>query len=446
MIAPDVVLTAAHCVGFGTAASSGHYGAFTIERGKGQSRSFEVDRYRSFGAAAGPTDVAILHLSDAVEPSLARPAPLAAARASEGDLVTVYGYGCTDRGSGSGHGTKRSYSYRFSASMNLCSGDSGGPLFVGTAGPVFALNSGYGDSSGDDYFGDVVRFAGEIERAAGQWGSNIPRASTTQPPTDPPPTMGVSPSCVGLWHAQGPLPWGYSWSSADLDLRTASLVGGTLSYALASSGETRRCTSQLEGCQWTGLTSAECFERYVSSENRTLSGAPSCSSTDHRFQVRCAGGQLTLTANYYNNPVSQLFYRAGPVPAAAPSPQPAPPATCVGTWHGIGPLPWGTEWHMADLTVSSMALASGTIVYANVTPVGSARSCTSSLEGCQWSGSNAAECFERHQSHTNYSTGSTPRCTSILDDRFRLQCDGNRMTLTGTTYNRALSLTLYRTP
>src|SRR5690606_27060894 len=83
LVAPDVIVTAAHCLGFRSATTPGSYGQFTVYgSGGADRRSFRIDRYRSFGTNLGRDDVALMHLAEPVPRELATPARLAASMPS----------------------------------------------------------------------------------------------------------------------------------------------------------------------------------------------------------------------------------------------------------------------------------------------------------------------------------------------------------------------------
>lgn len=133
LVAPRVLVSAAHCLGYRTAGTSGNYGSFTIRSGPDAAPlRFQVERYRSYSRSLGSTDVALLLLSTPVPESVARPAGLARSRPPAGERITVYGYGCTVRGTQIGFGTKRKRDFLEGQRLNnLCPGDSGGPVIYG---------------------------------------------------------------------------------------------------------------------------------------------------------------------------------------------------------------------------------------------------------------------------------------------------------------------------
>lgn len=129
LITPQVAITAAHCVDFGTATRPGAYGRFITQASPTSTQErYTVDRYRSFGTS-DRSDVALLHLATAVPDAVAHPAGISSRHPSAGELVTLYGYGCTRRNTSIGSGQKRKFQFpQGEATARLCPGDSGGPV------------------------------------------------------------------------------------------------------------------------------------------------------------------------------------------------------------------------------------------------------------------------------------------------------------------------------
>lgn len=183
LIAPQWAITAGHCTGYTTAVPSGAY--FQVTYGlDGAAHTYSIDRIHIFGAYAaagafnsiafentpdetGTNDVAILHLSSAVPASVAVPAVLASGPPANGTTVTVFGYGCQDRGTGGGGGYKQAVTYTWPSSNVLCPGDSGGPVVIGLAtgsGAVVGVNTGYWSNffSTWDVHGEATYFRDDV--------------------------------------------------------------------------------------------------------------------------------------------------------------------------------------------------------------------------------------------------------------------------------------------
>lgn len=182
LISSRAILTAAHC--FGTierswlpvAPSSARAlvrvkATFTIERSASDTTPIEVDAFLAFGDTPGPDDLAIGHLAGPVAMSMAKPLEISDERPSEGELVTLFGYGC---GSADGMtrdsqtGTKQRLDTWYGKSEQvICRGDSGGPaIFHGPLGQIVGVMSAvmekprilwFGGGRADDAYGDAVK-------------------------------------------------------------------------------------------------------------------------------------------------------------------------------------------------------------------------------------------------------------------------------------------------
>lgn len=183
LIAPRVVITAAHCMQFDTRLARGAYERFFIDVDASRSEAFSVDAFMSFGTKTGEDDIALLHLAKAVPEGVARPASRARGMPARGETVEVWGYGCTERPAASGSGSvvargesevKRSISYTFGDGTSYaCPGDSGGPRMTRDRA-VFALSSAYvptssATSDGPDVMADVVRASARLDEAMRAW-------------------------------------------------------------------------------------------------------------------------------------------------------------------------------------------------------------------------------------------------------------------------------------
>jgi hypothetical protein len=194
LVAPEVIITAAHCLGFRTARSPGNYGEFTIYgRGGGDRRSYRIDLYVSYSSGSlGEPDVALMRLAEPVPRDVATPARLAPSDPPRGTSMSIWGFGCTRRGS-STDWQKRRYDFLEGAGTNnLCPGDSGGPVMTAD-GQVVRINSGYyAGSGGGDIFGDVPANYGRLAAQLDAWSDWDPGAGGGGGgSTDPAPDAGA---------------------------------------------------------------------------------------------------------------------------------------------------------------------------------------------------------------------------------------------------------------
>ena len=156
LIAPDVIITAAHCVDYQTIDAPGNVGTFNVQNGV-DFTVFPVVSVVSLGGELGANDIAVAQLSVSVPSELARPVPVAAQTPQMGTSLSVFGYGCTRR-DGVSDGQKRVAHFTSGeASAVLCPGDSGGPVFENEYGAITRINSGYYlGGRGEDVYGDAV--------------------------------------------------------------------------------------------------------------------------------------------------------------------------------------------------------------------------------------------------------------------------------------------------
>ena len=192
LIRPNVAITAAHCIDFQSREEAGHRGWFTIDRGPNDSRFYQIERFRSFASDAGANDVALLRLAEDVPASVAVPTSISTRGASNGETVTIFGYGCTNRSTQRGGFTKRKHVYAFGASSNLCPGDSGGPVVLGGMGPVFLINSAYWTHNGRDIFGEPYRFIETLRSQIVRWDELYGAPAQPDPIPEPEPE-----TCIG---------------------------------------------------------------------------------------------------------------------------------------------------------------------------------------------------------------------------------------------------------
>lgn len=215
LVAPNVIVTAAHCENFESKLTVGNHGSFTVmATPTTDAWTSTVDLVKVYNPSGAVTpDVALLRLATSVPDSVAHPARLAAAIPAQGTPVTLYGYGCTQLGSSVGMGTKRKLSYAFAplATNNVCPGDSGGPTLVDATGEVFYVNSMY--TSFGDRPAETVSVHAQLVAQIQQWSGDTPPPPPPPPPagdTTPPTVNVVSPSNGASFAA-------YSWITIAAD-------------------------------------------------------------------------------------------------------------------------------------------------------------------------------------------------------------------------------------
>ncbi len=195
LVSPDVVITAAHCVNFGSEPEPGRRGQFYIEAADGSEQAYSITRFRSYSTELGADDIALMQLGVSVPPEVATPAPLATARPADGASLTVFGYGCTQRGTHTDWLKRKATFRQGDATAHLCPGDSGGPVFDDVRGAVLRINSGYYlNARGDDLFGDVPGLVADLQSQVDAW---------TRSPVPPPPADATPPSVTLLSPEEG---------------------------------------------------------------------------------------------------------------------------------------------------------------------------------------------------------------------------------------------------
>lgn len=191
LVGPRTVLAAAHCLSPQyTATTVAPGAAFMFTDVSGVPRSVPVDRVHSFATrrfemlpgSPFTTDLAVLHLATAVPASQATPATLALQEPVNGDLATIFGFGCTDRTPATGGGFKQFFTFTVgNATSALCWGDSGGPVVAGTqtgGGPIWGINSDFNvgwdvgwlfPDGWTDMFADVPIYKKQLEDVVRAW-------------------------------------------------------------------------------------------------------------------------------------------------------------------------------------------------------------------------------------------------------------------------------------
>ncbi len=184
LIAPNVLISAAHCFSYESRDQPGNYGNFEVNQSDGTVRRYGIDLYRSFSSELGADDVALARLREPVSPTVARPAPLARRAPASGGPLTVFGYGCTQRNANTDWQKRKASFVQGASTSHLCPGDSGGPVFDDATGAVLRINSGYIlDASGADIFGDVPKNVQQLEALLRTWAvGQVPEAGAPQGP------------------------------------------------------------------------------------------------------------------------------------------------------------------------------------------------------------------------------------------------------------------------
>ena len=174
LVAPDAVLTAAHCVRYKTCdePACGLRANFEVTSG-GHTHVYEVGRVRSFLPIAydhDVEDVAVVQLRASVPAAIATPITIATARPADGRAAKVYGFGCKDRCTRAQPTTPQKQSASFvwgNKSKSVCAGDSGGPTIV--EGKLVQVTSGFEDKTSFDSFADATRFSSAITEQLRVW-------------------------------------------------------------------------------------------------------------------------------------------------------------------------------------------------------------------------------------------------------------------------------------
>lgn len=170
LVAPDVVITAAHCVSYNSRTNAGNYGTFTVNKADGGTERYPMQRYRSFSRQLGTGDIAVIQLGQRVPAEVAEPRPLAPVTPPDGTALSVWGYGCTERGFRTDWRKRYADFTEGQRTNHLCPGDSGGPVIDESTGAVLRINSGYyHDNFGTDIFGHVPTYFDQVHAQVVEW-------------------------------------------------------------------------------------------------------------------------------------------------------------------------------------------------------------------------------------------------------------------------------------
>jgi len=186
LIAPRIVLTAAHCFDFESQGQAKHAGYFFIsvpgqDTPKPVFYEYEVIRFVSLEhtATLGKNDIAIAQLATAVPSSVAKPYTVGTHYPVAGVDTAIYGYGAhTPTGglTGVAYKYRRDFAWHTSgeAGFNYIddvtgAGDSGGPVMTAGTGIIGVVSGGYQRAPYQDLFGNVVLNQAWIRAWSAHW-------------------------------------------------------------------------------------------------------------------------------------------------------------------------------------------------------------------------------------------------------------------------------------
>lgn len=166
LISPIHILTASHCNAY--LAHDTNIGTFTVEQpiANGGLRVIRrnIRLWIGQGRAVGEDDWGIGILDRPITEVV--PARISARSPNVGEIVTAFGYGCTNRDTGDGSWQKRYREFAYGSNpKTLCPGDSGGPLMIGrhdNAIEIIGINSGFYTQSGVDIWANAVKYRDHI--------------------------------------------------------------------------------------------------------------------------------------------------------------------------------------------------------------------------------------------------------------------------------------------
>jgi hypothetical protein len=191
LVAPDMILTAAHCLGYGTADPAPAGATFQINNyggACGASSTYAVARYASFGTQPGADDVAIAQLASPVPTAVATPMRFATSVPPLATGATIVGHGARAFGASPGQcvmtdlakstanfavdatvtGNTKSFTNPYIGAV--CPGDSGGPTFFNN-NQIFWVSSAYTVSGTTVivFYGEVWRLRASIDATMAAW-------------------------------------------------------------------------------------------------------------------------------------------------------------------------------------------------------------------------------------------------------------------------------------